>query len=118
MVKPGGTDRPSLLISARFAPLPPSRTFMSARPSAAPAPNAYSHLGIFLAFDPGKIRYGVQNVSYAGQKQQAILAQQRVVGIDCHLVEESIDRFAEPRHGGHCFAELFLSNLNLNLIAC
>ena len=39
IVNPGGTGNPRLLISARPAPLPPSRFFMSARPSAAPSPN-------------------------------------------------------------------------------
>src|SRR5919198_542333 len=33
MVKPGGTGRPMLVISARFAPLPPSRSRMVALPS-------------------------------------------------------------------------------------
>ncbi len=33
MVNPGGTGRPRLLISARFAPLPPSNSFMSLLPS-------------------------------------------------------------------------------------
>jgi len=37
-VKPGGTGRPRLLISARLAPLPPSSSRISARPSARPAP--------------------------------------------------------------------------------
>src|SRR4051812_15467752 len=43
MVKPGGTGRPRLLISARLAPLPPNRVRRSARPSAAPAPKLYTH---------------------------------------------------------------------------
>ncbi len=38
-VKPGGTGIPIRAISARFAPLPPSRSRMSAPPSACPAPN-------------------------------------------------------------------------------
>ena len=33
IVKPGGTGRPSFVISARFAPLPPSRNFCSLEPS-------------------------------------------------------------------------------------
>ena len=33
MMKPGGTGRPRLVISARFAPLPPSRSFRSLFPS-------------------------------------------------------------------------------------
>ncbi|MNS58100.1 hypothetical protein D3C72_910070 [compost metagenome] len=34
MVKPGGTGSPALVISARLAPLPPSRSFIEALPSA------------------------------------------------------------------------------------
>ena len=37
-VKPGGTGRPALVISARPEPLPPSRSFMSLLPSALPPP--------------------------------------------------------------------------------
>src|SRR4051794_28005907 len=43
MVKPGGTGRPRLAISARLAPLPPSRSRMSALPSALPSPNVNTH---------------------------------------------------------------------------
>src|SRR5438045_2741664 len=39
MVKPGGTGSPRLAISARLAPLPPSRFLMPAVPSALPRPN-------------------------------------------------------------------------------
>src|SRR5690349_16449043 len=46
MVKPGGTGRPRLLISARLAPLPPSRFFISALPSALPSPKPYTHFAI------------------------------------------------------------------------
>ena len=38
MVKPGGTGTPIKFISARFAPFPPSRLFISALPSAIPFP--------------------------------------------------------------------------------
>jgi hypothetical protein len=37
-VKPGGTGRPALVISARPAPLPPSKSFMAPWPSALPSP--------------------------------------------------------------------------------
>ena len=37
-VNPGGTGRPAFVISASPAPLPPSRSFMSLLPSAAPPP--------------------------------------------------------------------------------
>src|SRR4051812_35597483 len=42
MVKPGGTGTPRLVISARFAPFPPSSIFMSLVPSAAPPPKKYT----------------------------------------------------------------------------
>ena len=38
IVKPGGTGTPSRVISARFAPFPPSTSFMSPRPCACPSP--------------------------------------------------------------------------------
>src|SRR5262249_43988283 len=43
MVKPGGTGRPRFAISARPAPLPPSRSRMPARPSALPLPKLSTH---------------------------------------------------------------------------
>src|SRR5688572_3099882 len=44
MVKPGGTGRPRLAISARFAPLPPSSSRIALLPSARPSPNVNTHL--------------------------------------------------------------------------
>jgi hypothetical protein len=38
MVNPGGTGTPRLVISARFAPLPPRTLFISRVPSARPFP--------------------------------------------------------------------------------
>src|SRR4051812_420496 len=38
MVNPGGTGTPMLVISARLAPLPPSKFFISLLPSALPPP--------------------------------------------------------------------------------
>src|SRR4051812_26368680 len=49
MVKPGGTGSPRLAISARFAPLPPSRSRISALPSALPSPNVNTHLPALAA---------------------------------------------------------------------
>src|SRR6185503_11123531 len=43
MVKPGGTGSFRRDISARLAPLPPSSSFMLARPSVLPAPKAYTY---------------------------------------------------------------------------
>src|ERR1700690_812186 len=47
MVKPGGTGSPRLAISARLAPLPPSRSRRPALPSALPSPNVNTHLPDF-----------------------------------------------------------------------
>src|SRR4029453_9343564 len=43
MVNPGGTGRPALVISARFAPLPPSVSFIVRSPSALPLPKKYTY---------------------------------------------------------------------------
>src|SRR5258708_36728839 len=42
IVTPGGTGTPRFVISARFAPLPPSTAFMSLVPSADPPPKKYT----------------------------------------------------------------------------
>src|SRR4051794_15878420 len=47
MVKPGGTGSPRLAISARLAPLPPSKSRNPALPSALPSPKLYTHLPDF-----------------------------------------------------------------------
>src|ERR1700709_1016301 len=44
---PGGTAKPRLAISARLAPLPPSRSRMLALPSALPSPKVKTHLPDF-----------------------------------------------------------------------
>jgi len=41
IVNPGGTGRPMRVIAARFAPLPPSRSFIDPSPSVE-TPNAYT----------------------------------------------------------------------------
>src|SRR4029079_9983921 len=43
MVKPGGTGKPRLAISARLAPLPPRRSRRPAFPSALPSPKVNTH---------------------------------------------------------------------------
>src|SRR5881227_2065240 len=53
MVKPGGTGRPRLAISARPAPLPPRRLHMSARPSALPLPKPKTHFNLAGALAEG-----------------------------------------------------------------
>src|SRR5665647_2951928 len=49
MVKPGGTGSPRLAISARLAPLPPSKSRNPALPSALPSPKVNTHLPDFAA---------------------------------------------------------------------
>src|SRR5260221_3901251 len=53
MVKPGGTGRPRLAISARPAPLPPRGLRMSARPSALPLPKPKTHFDLAGALAEG-----------------------------------------------------------------
>src|SRR3979490_654777 len=53
MVKPGGTGRPRLAISARLAPLPPSKSRGPALRSALPSPNVNTHLPDFAASAAG-----------------------------------------------------------------
>src|SRR5260221_6114291 len=53
MVKPGGTGSPRLPISARLAPLPPSKSRNSAWPSALPSRNVNTHLPDFAASAAG-----------------------------------------------------------------
>src|SRR3984957_13058051 len=53
IVKPGGTGRPRLAISARLAPLPPSKSRRPALPSALPSPNVNTHLPDFAASAAG-----------------------------------------------------------------
>src|SRR6267142_7215958 len=53
MVKPEGTGSPRLAISARLAPLPPSKSRKPALPSALPSPNVNTHLPDFAASAPG-----------------------------------------------------------------
>src|SRR5712675_515924 len=59
MVKPGGTGRPRLAISARLAPLPPSRSRMLALPSALPSPKVKTHLPDFAVSAPGFVAAGL-----------------------------------------------------------
>src|ERR1700760_575368 len=50
MMNPGGTGRPRLVISARLAPLPPSRSFWSLSPSA----KSYTYLTIVRSHLAGR----------------------------------------------------------------
>ena len=56
IVKPAGTGSPMVAISARFAPLPPSRFFMEASPSDIPFPKRYTY---FTAFSAGAAAFFV-----------------------------------------------------------
>src|ERR1700686_3044677 len=53
IVKPGGTGSPRLAISARLAPLPPSKSRNPALPSALPSPNVNTHLPDFAVSAAG-----------------------------------------------------------------
>src|SRR6478735_6772460 len=51
MVKPGGTGRPALVISARPAPLPPRSSFILPLPSALPSPKKNTYWTFFVGTD-------------------------------------------------------------------
>src|ERR1700722_4701547 len=53
MGKPGGTGSPRLAISARLAPLPPSKSRRPALPSALPSPKVNTHLPDFTVSAAG-----------------------------------------------------------------
>src|ERR1700722_17195346 len=76
MVKPGGTGRPRLAISARLAPLPPNRSRSSALPSALPSPNVNTHLPAFTVSTAGLTAAGLAAVGLtaAGLGGTALLA--------------------------------------------
>src|ERR1700686_1097978 len=54
MVKPGGTGRPSFVIWARPAPLPPRTSFIFPLPSALPPPKEYTYLFAVDFFSLGR----------------------------------------------------------------
>src|SRR3977135_378858 len=59
MVKRGGPGRPRLAISARLAPLPPSKSRRPALPSALPSPKVNTHLPAFVTSAAGLLARGV-----------------------------------------------------------
>ena len=50
IVNPGGTGKPIEVISARFAPFPPSNSFLVASPSVLEAPQQYVIFGVRVFF--------------------------------------------------------------------
>src|SRR5258708_39662249 len=66
MVKPGGTGSPRLAISARLAPLPPSKSRSPALPSALPSPNVNTHLPDFAASAAGLLATTLPAGLYTG----------------------------------------------------
>src|SRR6516225_8764047 len=120
MVKPGGTGRPALVISARPAPLPPRTSFILPLPSALPAPKKYTYftslLGVvtatslsgrvvvamispllylfrFLTFghDLGEVRDRRELMEQGPQKSEAVRPNPRVCDHHHHSVEERVD---------------------------
>src|SRR3954451_4550850 len=65
MVKPGGTGRPRLAISARLGPLPPSRSRISALPSALPSPNVNTHLPALAATGAALVEAALLGTDFA-----------------------------------------------------
>ena len=109
MVKPGGTGRPRLLISARLAPLPPSRSRIFAVPSALPGAEAVDPALPFHRHPPGgrPVQPGrcpwIREKSAIAPSAERIWPSRRsrfsrssrVRRIDRHPVEEGIDRLAQ-----------------------
>src|SRR2546430_16025489 len=79
MVKPAGTGRPRLAISARPAPLPPRRLRMSARPSALPLPKPKTHFDLAGALAESFL--GGAFAGAAGLRAAALPAGRLVVGL-------------------------------------
>src|SRR5262249_6723435 len=100
MVKPGGTGKPRLAISARLAPLPPRRSRRPALPSALPSPKVKTHLpalGVSVAAGFAGVLAGVFATCLAGLFLSAFRAVATAAG------------FARDAADGFDFAEVFLS---------
>src|SRR3546814_7515225 len=90
MVKPGGTGRPIPAISARFAPLPPSRFLSPAPPSETPPPKRYTYCAI-ICLPQGWCAGRLFGSSCAGFV---------VVGrsaLDLGKIGDAVNRVANPR---------------------
>src|SRR5260221_12014672 len=99
MVKPGGTGRPRLAISARPAPLPPRRLRMSARPSALPLPKPKTHFDLAGALAEGFL--GGAFAGAAGLRGAALPAGRLVIDLiprDVYLTIQFSDSGAPGRN--------------------
>ncbi|PAV92746.1 hypothetical protein WR25_13110 [Diploscapter pachys] len=112
IVKPGGTGRPIDAISARFAPLPPSRFLSPFPPSETPPPKRYTYwviagVGVwFLPLDFRKVGDGVDRRANTGEQRKARGALRRIGIVDGHTVKERIDRRAQRCEGRHRALEI------------
>src|SRR6201996_2654295 len=104
MVKPGGTGRPRLAISARLAPLPPSKSRNPALPSALPSPKVNTHLPDFTASTAGWAAATLLTGFGAG------LAGLSFAGLLFNALREGAEGTAFTRTGvdGFDFAAIFL----------
>src|SRR2546421_6463797 len=105
MVKPAGTGRPRLAISARPAPLPPRRLRMSARPSALPCPKPKTHFDLAGALAESFL--GGAFAGAAGLRAAALPAGRLLIDLirrDVDLTMEFTDSVApSPNdHGRRC----------------
>src|SRR4051794_27216918 len=94
MTKPGGTGSPIRVISARFAPLPPSRSLRSLLPST----KSYTYLGIRLA--PHSPRSNVVYVGGTAAARSAVGPHgPRDRGMQCHMAlpRTPVDRHPDGR---------------------
>src|SRR6202048_3978301 len=104
MVKPGGTGSPRLAISARLAPLPPSKSRISALPSALPSPKVNTHLPDFAAPAAGLLAGAL----LAGALRAGLAA--ALAGLFLRALRAEADGAAFARAGmdGFDFAAIFL----------
>src|ERR1700730_1695018 len=99
MVKPGGTGRPRLAISARPAPLPPRRLRMSARPSALPLPKPKTHFDLAGALAEGFL--GGAFAGAAGLRGAALPAGRLLID----LIRRDVDLTMESQPVEGCFRD-------------
>src|ERR1700744_3319148 len=96
MVKPGGTGRPSEAISARLAPLPPSRLRIAPVPSVDSGPNAYTHFAITNSLKDSNVS---APLSEPHSKHYPARAMEQKV--DSKQSAEDIDAVPRPMHHDH-----------------